>query len=247
MPRLHDKLIGASLKDQEFRFNRLLAKENLHEYLDQICAHEVAHYITRNVWGTKPSPHGAEWQGVMRDVFKLDPDRCHSMDTSKSVKKGFVYRCGCKGNDHMLSTKTHNRVARKIAILRCKTCGELLEFVQQAEKVPAPIISKLFISTSGPTIDSDQADRIVKLIIDHQVKQVVLDCLITGERHRELLSKKLKVPSSSVLRHLSPDTLPGGVTHAIVFSDGKDERQVRVARAFEQRGVKVRMVRAGVG
>ncbi|HGY4971811.1 TPA: hypothetical protein ACNV20_004851, partial [Pseudomonas putida] len=156
-------------------------------------------------------------------------------------------RCGCKGNDHMLSTKTHNRVARKIAILRCKTCGELLEFVQQAEKVPAPIISKLFISTSGPTIDSDQADRIVKLIIDHQVKQVVLDCLITGERHRELLSKKLKVPSSSVLRHLSPDTLPGGVTHAIVFSDGKDERQVRVARAFEQRGVKVRMVRAGVG
>ena len=113
--------------------------------------------------------------------------------------------------------------------------------------MPAPIISKLFISTSGPTIDSDQADRIVKLIIDHQVKQVVLDCLITGERHRELLSKKLKVPSSSVLRHLSPDTLPGGVTHAIVFSDGKDERQVRVARAFEQRGVKVRMVRAGVG
>lgn len=234
-------------KDQEFRFNRILAKENLRTFLDDTCPHEVAHYITRTIWGTEPSSHGAEWQGIMRDVFKLDPSRCHSMDTSRAVKKSFVYRCGCKGKDHKLSTTKHNRVQRKAAILQCKTCGEILEFVQQAEKAPAPVISKLFISTSGPALDSAQADRIAKLIIDHQVNQVVVDCLITGERHRQLLSKKLNVPLASVTRHPTPDTLPGGVTHAIVFGDGQDERQGRVAKAFEQRGVKVRMVRAGVG
>ncbi|MNJ70704.1 hypothetical protein D3C77_671820 [compost metagenome] len=83
--------------------------------------------------------------------------------------------------------------------------------------------------------------------MDHQVATIVVDWLIAGERPLQLLSKKLKVPLSSVTRHASPDTLPGGVTHAIVFADGKNERQGRVAKAFEQRGVKVRLVRAGVG
>lgn len=241
-----DKHTG-KLKDQEFRFNRVLAKENLQEYLDQICAHEVAHYITRNVWGPSPSPHGPEWQGVMRDVFKLDPSRCHRMDTSRAVKNSFIYKCACKGENHLLSTKKHNQVQRRSAIFKCKRCGEILEFIQQVEKAQPPVISKLFISTTGPAIDSAQADRIAKLIIDHQVIHVVVDCTITGERNRQLLSKKLGVPLSSVTRHLNAETLPGGVTHAIVFGDGQDERQGRVAKAFEQHGVKVRMVRAGVG
>lgn len=119
--------------------------------------------------------------------------------------------------------------------------------MESADKAAAQVISKLFISTPGPAIDTAQADRIAKLIIDHQVNQVVIDCSITGERYRQLISKKLNVPLASVTRHPTPDTLPGGVTHAIVFGDGQDDRQGRVAKAFEQRGVKVRMVRAGVG
>lgn len=39
--------------DLQFRFNRILARENLSEYLDQICPHEVAHYVTHLVWGQR--------------------------------------------------------------------------------------------------------------------------------------------------------------------------------------------------
>ena len=233
--------------DLQFRFNRILARENLSEYLNNICPHEVAHYITYLIWGAKVEPHGAEWTQVMVEVFQIRADRCHQLDTSRSVKREFLYRCGCEGKRFRLSTKRHNRMVQRKAFYSCRTCDQVVVFLREADKAEAQVIPKLFISTAGPTIDKAQVDRIAKFILDHQVKQIVLDCLITGERHRELLSKKLKVPSSSVLRHLSPETLPGGVTHAIVFSDGKDERQVRVARAFEQRGVKVRMVRAGVG
>ncbi|MFL9810960.1 hypothetical protein EQ845_12365 [Pseudomonas putida] len=233
--------------DLQFRFNRILARENLSEYLDQICPHEVAHYVTHLVWGAEVDPHGAEWTQIMVEVFKVQADRCHQLDTSRAVKREFLYQCGCEGRTFRLSTKRHNRMVRRTALYNCNACGQLLAFIREADKAAAQVISKLFISTSGPAIDSAQADRIAKLIIDHQVNQVVIDCLITGERHRQLLSKKLNVPLASVTRHPTPDTLPGGVTHAIVFGDGQDERQGRVAKAFEQRGVKVRMVRAGVG
>lgn len=234
------------LIDLSFRFNRILARENLAEYLGQVCPHEVAHYITRSVWGMRVSTHGKEWQSVMTGVFKLAPDRCHSMDTSRAMKKEFLYQCGCGGREHRLSTTRHNRVARGY-IYHCNKCGKNLEFLKQADKAQAQFIPKLFISTAGCTVEKSHVDRIAGLIVDHQVGAIVADWLIADERHLQLLSKKLKVPLSSVARHTSSLTLPGGVTHAIVFADSDSERQGRVAKAFEQRGVKVRMVRAGAG
>lgn len=78
---------------QYFRFNRVLARENLNEYLEQICPHEVAHYIALCQWGRDIRPHGVEWKSVMVDVFNLAPDRCHAMNTAGVENIPFVYRC----------------------------------------------------------------------------------------------------------------------------------------------------------
>lgn len=95
---------------QYFRFNRVLVRENLDEYLEQICPHEVAHYIARSKWGLEIKPHGAEWKSVMVNVFNLAPDRCHSMDTTSVEKLPFVYRCACQ--EHRVSKRKHNRIRR---------------------------------------------------------------------------------------------------------------------------------------
>lgn len=90
--------------------------------------------------------------------------------------------------------------------------------------------------------------RLVKPISDksraseHEVLALVADPLMTSEAKLQKLARTLKVPTAAVCRHPNLGTLPGGVTHAIILGDRQVERQQRVAKAFEQRGVIVRKV-----
>ncbi|MQU03971.1 hypothetical protein GHO34_27220 [Pseudomonas sp. FSL R10-2245] len=229
---------------QYFRFNRVLVRENLNEYLDQICPHEVAHYIARTEWGMGIKPHGTEWKSVMVDVFKLAPDRCHSMDTSNAAKQHFIYTCGCR--EHPLTKTKHNKILRGYGY-RCRACSKPLVFSKEETPVDASVnvIPKLFVSTADAPLSEAHIRQIAGMIIEHQVLALVADPLMTDDAKLQKLGKALKVSPMAVARHPNPSTLPGGVTHAIIFGDRQIERQQRVAAAFEQRGAIVRKVRAG--
>ncbi|MBJ2286700.1 MULTISPECIES: SprT-like domain-containing protein [Pseudomonas] len=225
-----------------FRFNRVLARENLKEYLDQICPHEVAHYIARSKWGKGIKPHGVEWKSVMIEAFNLAPDRCHSMDTSSVENIPFVYRCGCK--EHRMSKRRHNRILRG-AIYKCNSCRKAVTFLREEALIDKNInvIPKLFVSTADSPLSDAHIRQIAGMIIEHQVMALVADPLMKVDAKLGTLGKTLRVSESAVTRHTNPSTLPGGVTHAIIFGDCQVERQQRVAKAFEQRGVIVRKVR----
>jgi SprT protein len=229
---------------QYFRFNRVLARENLNEYLEQICPHEVAHYIALSQWGRDIRPHGVEWKSVMVDVFNLAPDRCHAMNTAGVENLPFVYRCDCR--EHRVSKRRHNKMLRG-GIYKCNTCRKSIAFVREDTAIEKNlnVIPKLFVSTADAPLSEAHIRQIAGMIIDSQVLALVADPLMTSDAKLQQLGKTLKVSVASVVRHPNPGTLPGGVTHAIIFGDRQIERQQRVAKALEQRGVIVRKVRAG--
>lgn len=230
---------------QSFRFNRALVRENLNEYLDQICPHEVAHYIAGTEWGMGIQPHGVEWKSVMIEVFNLSPDRCHSMDTTSVAKRYFIYDCGCR--EHPLTKIKHNRIMRGYGY-RCRACSKPLSFKREEIPVNANvnIIPKLFVSTADAPLCEAHIRQIAAMIIDHQVLALVADPLMKSAAKLQKLGRTLTVSDAAVARHPNPSTLPGGVTHAIIFGDRQVERQQRVAAAFEKRGVIVRKVKAGI-
>ncbi|WP_187631050.1 SprT-like domain-containing protein [Paraburkholderia sp. UCT31] len=118
MPAVSFELRGrvggtANHSENLLRFNALLLMENESEYLRQIVPHEVAHLVAHSVFGAGISPHGTEWQSVMRK-FGLEPLRTHSMDTARSRTRPpldrIAYICtGCR-KDYQLSSRMHARV-----------------------------------------------------------------------------------------------------------------------------------------
>ncbi|MBX8556997.1 SprT-like domain-containing protein [Pseudomonas cichorii] len=226
-----------------FRFNRVLVRENLKEYLDQICPHEVAHYIARSKWGRGIKSHGVEWKSVMVDVFNLAPDRCHTMNTSNVESFPFVYRCACM--EHPFSKRKHNRILRG-AVYKCNSCHQAVTYLREEAVINknTSVIPRLFVSTADAPLSEVHIRQIASMIIEHHVLALVADHLMKGDTKLRTLGKTLKVSESAVSWHANPTTLPGGVTHAIIFGDRQLERQQRVAKAFEQRGVIVRKVRA---
>lgn len=111
--------------------NEVLLRENPDQMLRDTVAHEFAHVVVwwRHLERRKvdpaapvPSAHGAEWQSVMRDVFAVEPSRCHRFDTSNTgarVQRRWEYRCRCQA--HLLTTSKHNR-AQSGAQYVCRDC-----------------------------------------------------------------------------------------------------------------------------
>lgn len=68
----------AHLHENLLRFNPQLYRENTEDFLKQTVAHEVAHLIAHQLFGDRIQPHGEEWQLIMRGVYELPPNRCHT-------------------------------------------------------------------------------------------------------------------------------------------------------------------------
>jgi SprT protein len=108
------------------RYNRVLLEENGEDFLRRTVPHEVAHLITRLVFGPRCRPHGEEWRRVMR-FFGADTSRCHGYDTSRArarTLREYPYVCGCR--DHSLTSIRHNRARRGQRYL-CRACGGALK------------------------------------------------------------------------------------------------------------------------
>ena len=58
-------------------------------------AHEVAHLIAHQLFGPRIRPHGEEWQLIMRGIYGLPPDRCHTYAVKRRATTRYLYRCHC--------------------------------------------------------------------------------------------------------------------------------------------------------
>lgn len=131
-PQVSLKLRGqkagvAHLVQNLLRFNEQLYRENTDHFLRQTAAHEVAHLVAHQMFGPRIQPHGQEWQLIMRGVFELPPDRCHTYEIQRKPGTRYIYRCKCAGQDFAFTAQRHSLV-RKGRRYICRSCRETLAF-----------------------------------------------------------------------------------------------------------------------
>lgn len=135
-PRLGFNLRGmaaavAHTTGNAIRINRPLLERNIEDFLGNTVPHEVSHLIAHRLHGPRIAPHGVEWATIMREVFGLEPRRCHDYDIRPGIKAAYRYRCGCP-DGHTLGTRRH-RSALRGRRYHCRRCRQPLEFAY-AEK-----------------------------------------------------------------------------------------------------------------
>ncbi|WP_217477010.1 SprT family zinc-dependent metalloprotease [Stutzerimonas stutzeri] len=131
-PQISFKLRGqkagvAHLHSNLLRFNAQLYRENREHFLKQTVAHEVAHLVAHQMFGGGIRPHGEEWQLIMRGVYELVPDRCHTYEVSRRPVSRYIYRCACSGQDFPFTAQRHALV-RKGRRYFCRSCRTTLVF-----------------------------------------------------------------------------------------------------------------------
>lgn len=101
--------------------NHDLFRKNKKIFLDEIIPHEVAHLVSEAL-SPRESPHGGTWKIVMRSIFNLKPERCHSMETTGvgRITKKFLYICACQ--KHEVGVTRHNKLesGKKFTCSKCK-------------------------------------------------------------------------------------------------------------------------------
>lgn len=131
-PHISLKLRGqkagvAHLHDNMLRFNPQLYRENSEHFLRQTVAHEVAHLIAHQLFGATIQPHGEEWQLIMRGVYELMPDRCHTYEVQRRQTTRYIYQCPCPESDFPFTAQRHKLVKQGRQYI-CKKCRQRLAF-----------------------------------------------------------------------------------------------------------------------
>lgn len=221
-----------------FRYNRKLMSANMVEFLRQTVPHEVAHYVVHMRWGKRAAAHGSEWKSVMRDAFGLKPDRCHTMDLSALGKDGYLYKCACRV--HTLTIRRHEKIRRGVPY-KCRLCKDQLIFVrhEKARPVPKQMIERLFVSLGPVGLTESAMRKIRRLTASSEIEAVVFDHSISAA-HAKRLIELLGIAAQNAEQHTRADTIPGKVSHAIVFECQASDRQIRIVTALKSRGVAVR-------
>ena len=99
------------------RINQDLLARYPKETLEETVPHEVAHYVAYLMHGKLT--HGAEWRAIM-EAFGKPATRCHQMQATPARRhKRHTYICDCQ--DHLVSTRMHNRIRRGNVYL-CRSC-----------------------------------------------------------------------------------------------------------------------------
>ncbi|UVE16549.1 SprT family zinc-dependent metalloprotease [Pseudomonas sp. LS44] len=117
----------AHLHENKLRFNPQLYRENQEHFLKQTVAHEVAHLVAHQLFGSKIQPHGEEWQLIMRGVYELPPDRCHTYAIHRRQVSRFIYLCSCPEGEFPFSAQRHALVAKGRRYF-CRRCRATLKF-----------------------------------------------------------------------------------------------------------------------
>ncbi|GAB7533096.1 SprT family zinc-dependent metalloprotease [Pseudomonas sp. 3A(2025)] len=117
----------AHLQENKLRFNPQLYQENSEDFLYQTVPHEVAHLIAHQLFGAGIQPHGQEWQLIMRGVYQLAPNRCHTYAVQRRKATRYIYQCPCPDSDFAFTVQRHRLVAQGRRYL-CRRCKQALTF-----------------------------------------------------------------------------------------------------------------------
>jgi len=131
--------INGSKTIRELMFQLDLAEDNPDDFINQIVPHELSHYIQFYHYGFNLTPHGREWKYVMRNVYRLNPDRCHSYDINVTKVKRQTrheYKCPCR--TFKLTTTMHNKIQRG-EYRSCLSCGQRLVLVAEGDEIQQKI------------------------------------------------------------------------------------------------------------
>ena len=117
---------------KELMFQIAIAEKAGDDFIARTPAHEVAHWIEKEVYGYQYKPsgrrdvHGRYWKYIMTRVMGQDASRCHSFDTSEVKRKKTTYNyCCANGHTLTLSSVIHNRLVSGRKGYRCKCGGSL--------------------------------------------------------------------------------------------------------------------------
>lgn len=113
----------ALLQRWQLRFNPILLAENPHAFLHQVVPHEVSHLIVYALFN-KVSPHGKEWQNIMKSIFNQEPTVTHNFNVRSVQEKTIAYQCLCGPVD--LSIRRHNKIKRHNIRYICRKCKQAL-------------------------------------------------------------------------------------------------------------------------
>ncbi|EMG2119173.1 hypothetical protein IPC1147_30870 [Pseudomonas aeruginosa] len=223
------------------RINRLLLEANPDAVIVETVPHEVAHLVTRQVYGFEVASHGAEWRMVMTEVFGLKPDRCHTMDTSVSSPSPYVYKCACP-KQFRLSRRKHNTHAMRP--YRCRACKTALVFSHE-EQVgrAAAVIEHLLIVSNGCPFTIEHVKILGSLVKGFAIGRVSLRHAGVEGRALKTMLKVLKVDQSVVSAEELQRQLPNAVSHAVFFASTGDERSLQAAARYRERSTVVRVLR----
>lgn len=112
----------AHLQRNLIKFNPILFSQNRDAFFSQVVAHEVAHLIVYQHYGSV-RPHGREWQHVMETVFNCPAQTTHTLDIKDVLGQLFSYHCLCRS--HQLTIRRHNKVLKGAKYI-CKSCASPL-------------------------------------------------------------------------------------------------------------------------
>ena len=228
---------------QWIRINRILLDANPEEFFKQTIPHEVAHLVARQIYG-RSMKHGPEWRAIMRDCFGLAPDRCHSMDTSISSKRPFVYQCSCMPvKTFSLSSRMHAQIQRRPGSRFCKLCkGALVLSHIEVVEQPKQKMESLFISAGTDGLVDSDLEKVRSIVGKHQIGRLILGPGCAVSKNAERLRKLLRVEEGSCRIHPSESTLPGALTHAVLIACNGNTRASRAAEVLREKGVIVRVL-----
>jgi len=114
----------------QIRFNPDHFEQYPEENWNETIPHEVAHYITDQVFGMRNiRPHGKQWKALMLQ-FGVEPKRTFSYSLEgipNRMHKRHPYRCIC--SQFEITTRRHNTIQNGRADYLCKQCGQKIEYV----------------------------------------------------------------------------------------------------------------------
>jgi len=120
----------------KIRYNIELAMDNLEDFSGQTVGHEVAHIIADRYFAMRCN-HGRNWKWIMKNVFGLEPTRCHDYDVSAHrARKSYRYKYQCNCSESCVAgPKHHNAIksGRKISCRRCKIVLSSSRFIGKIE------------------------------------------------------------------------------------------------------------------
>lgn len=107
----------------KIKYNLGIARDNLEDFSARTVPHEVAHCIAE-MYYNKNCGHGPLWKRIMKNVFGVEPVRCHDYDvTNHRARKRFryVYNCACNDNC-VCGPKHHKKVLLGSTSIVCRLC-----------------------------------------------------------------------------------------------------------------------------